>query len=131
MPHKIFFLPLILSLFIWTGCSAPESPAENHFKEKSADTHATSEATPLIFTKHALCRMACREITEAEVRAVIANGKTNARKSEPEAKPCPKIALEAWTEDGQEVRLILAKCREGDKVVTVIDLNHDHECHCP
>jgi len=84
----------------------------------------------LIYTKHALCRMACRNISEAEINAILKNGSVNFSKSKVQESPCPSYALEGTTEDGQDLRIIIAKCDSVSKVVTAIDLNRKYNCTC-
>lgn len=84
-----------------------------------------------IFTRHARCRMECRHITEAEVKAIYQQGKINYRKSEPNGKPDPKYAYEGRSDDGQALRIVLAKTARGWVVVTVIDINQEWSCNCP
>jgi hypothetical protein len=61
------------------------------------------------YSKHARCRMACRRISEEEVKDILKNGSVNYRKSEIGDRPeCRrKYALEGNTRDGQRVRIIL------------------------
>jgi len=85
----------------------------------------------LEYTKHARCRMDCREISETEVQDIMKNGAINYRKSNVNANPCPTYALEGNTQDGQHVRIVFAQCDQKTKVVTCIDLEKDWQCHCP
>jgi len=87
-------------------------------------------AGPLIFTRHAKCRMICRQIDQSEVEDILKNGKINMSKSEPNDKPDPKYALEGSTKDGQQVRIIFAMSKRGVVVITVIDLNKEWACDC-
>lgn len=92
---------------------------------------AISEDDHLIYTKHAKCRMECRNITEADIREVIREGRENAAKSNRGDRPCPTIALEDKMGDGRELRIIFARCDDGEtKVVTCIDRSNDYECVC-
>ncbi|OQP45016.1 hypothetical protein A4H97_33170 [Niastella yeongjuensis] len=84
----------------------------------------------LIYTKHARCRMGCRNIDEAEVEEILEKGRINYRKSEPAGRPDPKYALEGTTHDGQQVRIIFAPAKRGMVVITVIDLDHEWSCDC-
>lgn len=90
----------------------------------------------LILTKHARCRMGCRHITEHEIREVLENGEINYKKSEPDAHPDPKYALEGVTEEGQHLRIIFAvpTGRAGAEnslvVVTCIELGVEWTCDC-
>jgi len=86
--------------------------------------------TPLIYTKHARCRMDCRHIDEMEVKDILQNGKINYQKSDPDSKPDPKFALEGITRDHQSVRIIFAPSKRGMVVITCIDLDDEWTCHC-
>jgi hypothetical protein len=85
----------------------------------------------IVYTQHARCRMDCRHIDESEVGDIMKNGSVNYRKSETDATPCPTYALEGVTHDSQRVRIVFAQCDQSSKVVTVIDLDTEWECHCP
>ncbi len=117
--------------------SPPRS--SNHQKHNSgAPASNLSDATVLsqlrdkrlIYTKHGECRMKCRHISEAEIKAILQQGKINHRKSKPADYPCPSFAVEGDTKDGQEVRIVFAKCDKVTKVVTAIDLGKNYNCHC-
>lgn len=84
----------------------------------------------MVYTKHAKCRMDCREITKKEVEAVLKNGHINHRKSEQNNDRCPTYAVEGFTKDGQEVRIVFADCDDVTKVITTIDLRNEYKCHC-
>lgn len=85
----------------------------------------------LIFTKHGECRMKCRNISEAEVRAIMNDGDINYSKSQVHDKPCPSYAIEGETADGQEVRIVYAYCDSITKVITAIDLKAEvYNCVC-
>jgi len=84
----------------------------------------------LILTKHARCRMGCREIDAFEVNEILTHGRINQRKSQPNASPCPKYAIEGESRDGQTVRAVIADCDRNVKLVTVIDLDNNYKCSC-
>lgn len=85
---------------------------------------------PLEYSKHALCRMECRDISEAEILEIRQNGKVNVGKSDFEAKGCPRWAVEGFSEDGQELRIVFAQCDDKMVVVTAIDIDKEHKCSC-
>jgi hypothetical protein len=87
-------------------------------------------ARSLIYSKHARCRMGCRQISEDEVMAILKDGDINYQKSDMRAQPDPKYALEGTTSDGQHVRIIFANSPRGIVVVTVIDLDKEWKCNC-
>ncbi len=85
----------------------------------------------LEYTKHAICRMDCRQVTRAEVEEILADGKVNAEKSNPNDHPCPTYALEGYSSEGQHLRIVFAPCdSQNAKVITCIDLDKDWTCHC-
>lgn len=88
----------------------------------------------LIYTKHARCRMDCRDITESEVESILTSGVVNEAKSQEEndesAGQCPTYALEGTTSDGQHVRIVYGACDKITKVITAIDLGVEHQCNC-
>lgn len=86
--------------------------------------------TKIEYTEHAKCRMDCRHISEKEIKDVLREGEINYRKTEKNASPCPKYALEYYT-DGKKVRVIVGDCDERAVIITVIDLDHEFECNCP
>ena len=84
----------------------------------------------LVYTKHAKCRMDCRQVTEDEVKQILVDGKLNYAKSEPNGKPDPKYALEGTSSDGQQLRIVFAADDGKLVVVTVIDLGKEWPCSC-
>ena len=86
--------------------------------------------TPLIYTRHARCRMSCRHISESEIKEILQKGKINYSKSELQAKPDPRYALEGITHDNQHVRVIFAPSKKGMVVITCIDMNEEWKCNC-
>lgn len=82
----------------------------------------------IVYTKHAKCRMDCRHITEAEINEILEKGTINNRKSEPNAQPCPTYAVEGYTHQRQQVRIVFANCPSTTKVITAIDIGEDHPC---
>ncbi|MCB9676291.1 MAG: DUF4258 domain-containing protein [Alphaproteobacteria bacterium] len=87
-------------------------------------------ARPLELTRHGECRMACRDITEAEVRAVLTSGVVDPARSRDDGQ-CPSHAIEGRGTDGHRLRVVFAECASETRVVTAIDLDEDHVCTCP
>jgi Domain of unknown function (DUF4258) len=87
-------------------------------------------ALSVIYSKHARCRMDCRQISESEVMDILKKGEINYQKSDLRSQPDPKYALEGTTSDGQRVRIIFANSPRGIVVVTVIDLEKEWKCNC-
>ena len=91
----------------------------------------------LEYSKHATCRMECRHITEAEIREILGTGKTvgsgkvNYDKSDLHDKPFPTYAIEGFTANGKNLRIVIADCDTISKVVTTIDLKMENDsCDC-
>ncbi len=125
----------ILLVFTLVAFQRCQHTQPNH--PKATNTSNTEESiipknARLIYTKHARCRMACRNITEEEIHEVLDFGTINKAKSEQNngSGTCPTYALEANTHEGQRLRIVFAKCDNVVKVVTCIDLDHEFECHC-
>lgn len=98
---------------------------------KAVVNEINREAQEIIYTKHAQCRMGCRNFTKQEVREILEKGTINERKSDSQDKPCPTVALEGRTSDGQQARMVFAVCGKNSlKLVTCIDLENHYQCDC-
>jgi Domain of unknown function (DUF4258) len=108
-------------------------PASSTERNRSGTTAKGLHRNPdnLKLSQHALCRMRCRHIDEAEIRAVLQSGTINYKHSDVQASPDPKYAVEGSTKDGQQVRVIIAQNSRTSTVVTVIDTRTKWECNCP
>ena len=84
----------------------------------------------IIYSKHARCRMACRNIDESEVKEILAGGQLNTSKIE-ENERGKTYPLEGETHDKQHVRIVFApKGNDTIEVVTCIDLDTEWPCDC-
>jgi Domain of unknown function (DUF4258) len=108
----------ILALVFWqlTACESSDEPFNRHGE--------------LVFTRHARCRMDCRHITVQEIEEILDKGDINYSKSEPDARPDPKYAIEGYSEEHQHLRIIVAPEREKLIVITCIELGVEWSCHC-
>lgn len=145
---------LLLTL---TRCQQPlpgpgdqPSPPPRHAHDPHSATTSTTTAFDrhpdrLILTRHARCRMDCRHITEKEIREILENGSINEHKSEPDAHPDPKYAVEGQTVEGQHLRVVVAvPTRSATRsphagssgagsalvIVTCIELGVEWQCDC-
>jgi uncharacterized protein YpmB len=84
----------------------------------------------LYFTKHAKCRMKCRQISQQEVKDILLNGRVNYNKSDLNDPKGATYAVEGVTDDQQHVRIIFAPKQHHLTVVTVIDIDVEHQCNC-
>ena len=83
----------------------------------------------LIFSKHARCRMDCRNIDESEVREILKKGTLNEKKIQRDKRGMT-YPVEGSTHDGQHVRIVFAPKDDRLVVVTVIDLDNEWPCDC-
>jgi len=86
-------------------------------------------ATHIIFSKHAKCRMDCRKIDESEVKEILKSGTINHKKIQDD-KRGKTYPVEGFTHDKQRVRIVFAPKDDGLVVVTVIDLDTEWKCDC-
>lgn len=111
---------LLLAVFLFKRWQEP--PAREAFDRRP---------DKLYYTRHALCRMDCREISEQDIREILKKGVINLNKSNRRDRPCPTFALQGRTSDGERLRVIFAQCTDETKVVTCYNLDKEFECHCP
>lgn len=87
----------------------------------------------LDYSRHARCRMKCRDISQALVEDVYQNGSLNCAKSDPTGQKdgTPRYALEL--EDGTRgrVRIIVGDNPDYDVIITAIRLDEKDQCACP
>lgn len=82
-------------------------------------------------TKHAQCRMDCRQINNKEIMEVLLQDKINPNKTQAAADgKCASYAYEGTTSSNKKLRIVMADCEDKGKLVTVIDLKTDFECTC-
>jgi hypothetical protein len=103
-----------------------DQPARKNFTDKDM----TYKGESLRFTRHGRCRSECRHLDPYEIQEVIDQGKINKRKTNYAGKPCPAIAYEGTTSDGQKARIVVGACEGDYRVITVIDLDGKWKCSC-
>lgn len=116
----LLLLALVFAVFIIRRWNEPK-------QREAFDRHPDR----LTYTRHALCRMACRYIDREEVAEIIEKGIINFNKSNRRDRPCPTFALQGRTQSGESLRVIFAQCPDETKVITCYNLEEDFECHCP
>lgn len=116
-------------LFVYRWYKTPGNNSGGSFNSTEVQT-LINPNTALVYTKHAKCRMTCRDITEEEIREVLREGKINPQKSDQNDKPCASYAIEDKVEDGQNLRIVFGICGSTVKVITCIDLGEKHDCNC-
>ena len=129
---KLYGLGILLGLLVvkfvykGKGCQLPNSAKMEELGWQKLE-----------YSKHAVCRMQCRHISEAEIRELLGNGKSpgkgkiNYDKSAVRDKPYPTYAIEGKTSTGKELRIVIADADSISRVVTTIDLKMEKDsCDC-
>ncbi len=122
---------LIVLLMAFALLLIKNAQREDDVKDVNRNRGFDRRTSFIEYTKHAKCRMDCRQISDEEVKEIMESGKINYRKSDLKDKPCPSYALEGITSDNQRVRIVFGQCDTKTKVITVIDLETDWTCECP
>ncbi len=124
-------MTLVLAL-VACGSFTLEPPASApRLGEASGDPVQTAMATqPLAYTRHARCRMDCRNVDEEEILAILTTGERDPARGREEPGRCPTHALEGRSRDGQRLRVVFAACEDETRVVTAIDLDFEGACAC-
>lgn len=117
----VFIVAGLIILLFWVN---------NKYHNSNNKLIFNRNADHLIFTKHAHCRMQCRDITPEEVKEILHEGNINYAKSELNDKRGPKYALEGYSNEHQHLRIIFAPESDGMVVVTTIDLDRAWPCQC-
>ncbi len=128
MRRTCFLLLIISSL---NACNSPlTAPDKKNNPNPAAAKMPFDRHGLLIFTRHARCRMDCRHITEHEIHEILEDGTINYQKSEPDARPEPKYAVEGFTTEQQHLRIIIVPEEHKLIVITCIELGVEWTCHC-
>lgn len=102
----------------------------NSYQTSQQATPLNRNINHLILTKHAKCRMECRDITEEEIKEILHDGNINYNKSDLDDERGPSYALEGYSHEHQHLRIVFAPKKEGLVVVTCIDLDKEWQCDC-
>ncbi|HEX8333541.1 MAG TPA: DUF4258 domain-containing protein, partial [Segetibacter sp.] len=135
LPVTLLVLLAVAALLIKRfKTSSPEKREKIPTSERRSTTNKEvrfdRSVAKFYFTKHARCRMKCRQITQQEVKEILVEGEINYSKSKLDDPQGPTYALEGMTDDRQHVRIIFAPKQQHMSVVTVIDLDVEHQCDC-
>ncbi|MBC7868028.1 MAG: DUF4258 domain-containing protein [Gloeobacteraceae cyanobacterium ES-bin-316] len=130
--HYFLYLIAAILLFYWvkTNQSGKLATKNNTAQKNEVNQQLLDRSvTELVYSKHARCRMDCRQIDESEVEEILREGILNENKIQ-KSKKGFSYPLEGITHDGQRVRIVYAPQGEKLVVVTVIDLEKDVACEC-
>ena len=128
----LLFLIAAILLFYWVKKNQQGNTGKKNFPVENSRNNRPSlnrSITRIEYSKHARCRMDCRQIDETEVKEIWQKGVLNENKIEKSNKGI-SYPLEGRTHDGQRVRIVFAPKEDRVIVVTVIDLEHEFACDC-
>jgi Domain of unknown function (DUF4258) len=128
MKSTLYLIAVLVLIFPGACTQHPDAGANTTRVNQQS---VIDPASPLIYTRHARCRMDCRHISEADIREVLREGHVNEAKSQQNQRPCPTYAIEdRRNSDGVHLRIVFAKCDNMVKVVTCIDRDDEFSCDC-
>ncbi|HSB91891.1 MAG TPA: DUF4258 domain-containing protein [Flavitalea sp.] len=121
---------LIIGFLVFRAFHRQDQPVKGKLQSPVSGS-LNRDKNRLTYTRHARCRMACRQVDSSEVIEILEHGSINYKKTDTTGSRDPKFALEGQTDDGQHVRIVFAMAGAKTVVVTVIDLDQNYECDCP
>lgn len=135
----IFIVLLVIVRIFFTGKSKSSfqdghyhhsrPPASSESAKNNVDGEINRNASQIIYSRHAKCRMDCRHIDAAEIREILAHGTVNQRKIEKDDRGTT-YPLEG-TVNKHHLRVVFApKGQDAVEVVTCIDLDTEWQCDC-
>ena len=85
----------------------------------------------LAFASKAVCQMACRGVSNADVEEIMKKGVINFNRSNRRRNPCPAFALQGRTASGKSLLVVFAQCPKETTVMTCYTLKDSTRCDCP
>lgn len=133
MQKKIFpLLALVaaVSFYFWIKSNQRgKLPQPERIESIRDELPFKRDTSLLVYSRHARCRMGCRQIDADEVKDILIHGKLDASRIQ-ESEKGLTYPLEGITDDKQFVRVVFAPDEEEIVVVTVIDLEKEWPCNC-
>jgi hypothetical protein len=130
IPLLLLLMAALFLFFIKTNQRGRNAKMQDRVTIESATdayTQLRGGNKTIIYSKHAKCRMDCRQIDESEVKEILQKGEINFTK-EKESDEGVTYPMEGTTHDGQRVRIVFAPHENDVTVVTCIDLDKDWPC---
>ncbi|MGN6265190.1 MAG: DUF4258 domain-containing protein [Ginsengibacter sp.] len=118
-----YFILIVLALLLIIKGFDGSPLKEGHEQPFKNKTH-------LILTEHAKCRMACRQISEKEIKEILQKGTINYKKSGIGPKGDSTFAVEGYSIEKQHIRVVVAPENDGMIIITCIDLDREWPCDC-
>lgn len=132
-PYLVLIILALVVLFVKSNKTANTNKTDINTNNPTINEKGLNRSPSIInYTKHARCRMKCREITENEIIDILKNGKINYRKSDLKLSECKKkYAIEGFSKsDNQHIRIVVAPCEGELSIITCIDLKNEYQCNC-
>lgn len=127
----IIIAVIVIGAFLFRNIYPSLRKTGNHTSQITQQTtELNRNIDHLILTKHAKCRMECRDITEEEIKEILHDGDINYNKSDLNNERGATYALEGYSHDKQHLRIIFAPEKDKLVVVTCIDLDKEWQCDC-
>ena len=128
----IIIAVIVIGAFLFRNIYPSLRKTGNHTSQITQQTspELNRNIDHLILTKHAKCRMECRDITEKEIKEILHDGDINYNKSDLNNERGTTYALEGYSHDKQHLRIIFAPEKDKLVVVTCIDLDKEWQCDC-
>jgi len=128
--YRLIIFALIVVGYFVSRTVLPLFKKDDASAVKSLATEINRNISHLILSKHARCRMECRDITEDEIKEILHDGTINYMKSDINNERGPTYALEGYSHEHQHLRVIFAPKEDEMVVVTCIDLDKEWHCDC-
>ena len=77
----LFLVVVVIGFVLFKGCNYFFNKNSNKAEENTAQQNIVSVNDNFVYTKHAKCRMDCRNISEKEIMEVVREGHINYAKS--------------------------------------------------
>lgn len=85
----------------------------------------------IIYSPHAKCIMACRNISESDVMHILKEGDVNFKESHVRDTPCPSYAIDGTGTGDKNIRIVVTTVDSIAEIETAIDLDSKKDsCLC-
>ena len=130
--YRLIIIALIVIVFLLRTVYPSFKNFNKNTSQNSSQTTGSLDRNinHLILTKHARCRMECRDITEEEIKEILHEGNINYNKSDLNDNRGATYALEGYSHEHQHLRIVFAPKQNEMVVVTCIDLDKEWQCDC-
>ena len=129
LPYILFIAAAIFLFWIKTNQRGEKKAREAAIENTGSKEPFVRDTAMLVYSRHAKCRMGCRQIDTEEVEDILMNGKINYSRVEEDEEGIT-YPIEGLTKDRQYVRIVYAPKPDAIIVVTAIDLEKEWPCSC-